>query len=152
MKNNHHYYQHHEDTPLSTSPASLSSYFSTGYPYLRSSVNMYSTVSLTTDGATNSISDTYSQCSSLLTVSQSIQCISCLSWGEGKDLEHSIKTITTCDTSDLIGQGLPDCDIKKTTSSRNIGVLLSRKSEANSTTTGNSVSSSNNCLVCGEDN
>ena len=72
--------------------------------------------------------------------------------GEGKDLKHSIKMITTCDTSDLIGQGLPDCDIKKTTSSRNIGVVLSRKSEANSTTTGNSVSSSNNCLVCEEDN
>ena len=78
--------------------------------------------------------------------------VSAVSPGEGKDLKHSIKTITTCDASDLIGQELPDCDIKKTTSSRNIGVVLSRKSEANSTTTGSSVSSSNNCLVCEEDN
>ena len=37
--------------------------------------------------------------------------------------------------------------MKKTTSSRKIGVFLSKKSEASSTITGNSVNSSTTCLV-----
>ena len=40
--------------------------------------------------------------------------------------------------------------MKKVTSSLKIGVLLSRKSEASSTITGNSVSSSISCLVFNE--
>ncbi len=41
----------------------------------------------------------------------------------------------------------PDCEIKKHTSSRKIGVLLSKKSDDKSTMTGSSVSSSSICLL-----
>ena len=41
----------------------------------------------------------------------------------------------------------PDCEMKKQTSSRKIGVFLSKKSEASSSMTGNSVISSISCLV-----
>ncbi|CAD6226454.1 GSCOCG00005831001-RA-CDS [Cotesia congregata] len=41
----------------------------------------------------------------------------------------------------------PDCEIKKQTSSRNTGVFLSKKSDASSTITGNSVNSSRSWRV-----
>ena len=80
-----------------------------------------------------------------------IQIMMCITWSWQWKIKHALylhkKIIRKQDCADGL-KYIPDWLMKKHTSSRKIGVDRSRKSLANSTITGNSVSSSSNCLVC----
>lgn len=112
--------------------------FGWGNSNFRTGINVNSAMGFATDRAPNGVGYSNNKRSSLLAVTKSHQSI------RGFTLNESSQTFG------LFGHvwaKLPDCEMKKQTSSLNTGVVRSKKSLANSTMTGSSVNSSKSCRV-----